>query len=82
MNNPIITTEIEAVIKKSPKKTQKPRTRWLYRRILSNIQRRANVYPSKSLSKTLRGRETSKLILRGQNQTKTTQKTKTTHQYH
>ena len=36
MNKPIIGTDIEAVIKKSPKK-QKPRTRWLHRRILSNI---------------------------------------------
>ena len=36
MNNPITSTEIEAVIKKSPKK-QKPRIRWLHRRILSNI---------------------------------------------
>ena len=36
MNNPITSTEIEAVIKKSPKK-QNPRTRWLHRRILSNI---------------------------------------------
>ena len=36
MNNSIISTEIEAVIKKFPKK-QKPRTRWLHRRILSNI---------------------------------------------
>ena len=36
MNNPITSTETEAVIKKSPKK-QKPRTRWLHRRILSNI---------------------------------------------
>ena len=36
MNNPIISTEIEAVIKNLPKK-QKPRTRWLHRRILSNI---------------------------------------------
>ena len=36
MSNPIISTEIEAVIKKSPKK-QNPRTRWLHRRILSNI---------------------------------------------
>ena len=26
-------------------------TRWLHRRILSNIQRRANAYPSKTLSK-------------------------------
>ena len=36
MNNPITSTEIEAVIKTLPKK-QKPRTRWLHRRILSNI---------------------------------------------
>ena len=36
MNNPITSTEIEAVIKNLPK-TQKPRTRWLHRRILSNI---------------------------------------------
>ena len=34
MNNPITSTEIEAVIKNLPKK-QKPRTRWLHRRILS-----------------------------------------------
>ena len=34
MNNPITSTEIEAVIKK---KKKKPRTRWLHRRILSNI---------------------------------------------
>ena len=36
MNNSITSTEIEAVIKKSLKK-QKPRTRCLHRRILSNI---------------------------------------------
>ena len=36
MNNPITSTEIEAVIKKSPKK-QKPKNRWLHMRILSNI---------------------------------------------
>ena len=36
MNNPITSTETEAVIKKSPEK-QRPRTRWLHRRILSNI---------------------------------------------
>ena len=36
MNNPITNTEIEAVIKNLSKK-QKPRTRWLHRRILSNI---------------------------------------------
>ena len=37
MNNPITSTEIEALIKNLPKK-QKPRTRWLHRRILSNIR--------------------------------------------
>ena len=36
MNRPITSTEIETVIKKSSKK-QKPRIRWLHRRILSNI---------------------------------------------
>ena len=35
MNNPVTSTEIEAVIKNLPKK-QKPKTRWLHR-ILSNI---------------------------------------------
>ena len=37
MNNPITSTEIEAVIKSLPKK-QKPRARWFHRRILSNIR--------------------------------------------
>ena len=64
MNNPITSTEIEAVIKNLPKK-QKPRTRWLHRRILLNIQSRANANPSKTLGKNCRGRNTSKLILRG-----------------
>ena len=36
MNNPTTSTEIEAVIKNLPQK-QKPRIRWLHRRILSNI---------------------------------------------
>ena len=35
MNNPITSTEIEAVVKNLPK-NQQPRTRWLQRRILSN----------------------------------------------
>ena len=54
MNNPITSTEIEAVIQNLWKK-HKPRTRWLNRRILSNIQRRANAYPFKTLSKIYRG---------------------------
>ena len=38
MNNLITGTEIEAVIKKKkPPKKQKPRTRCLHRRLLSNI---------------------------------------------
>ena len=36
MNNPTKSTEIEAMIKNLPKK-QKPRSRWLHRRILSDI---------------------------------------------
>ena len=62
MNNPITSIKIEAVIKNP--KTQKPKTRWLHRRILSNIQTRANAYPSKILSKNCRERNASKLILR------------------
>ena len=36
MNNPITSTDIEAVIKNLEKKP-KPRTRWLHRRILTSI---------------------------------------------
>ena len=36
MNNPITSTEIEAVIKKK-KNSLKQKPRWLHRRILSNI---------------------------------------------
>ena len=36
INNPITSTEIDIVIKNLPKK-QKAKTRWLHRRILSNI---------------------------------------------
>ena len=49
---------------KSPKK-QKPRTKWIHRRILSNLSRRANAYPSKTLSKNCRGKNISKLVLWG-----------------
>ena len=62
MNKQITSTEIEAMIKNLPKK-QKPRARWLHRRILSNTERRANAYPSKTLSKNCRGRNIFKLIL-------------------
>ena len=36
-----------------------------YRQILSNIQKRAKTYPSQTLPKYSRGRNTAKLILRG-----------------
>ena len=65
MNNPIISIETEALIKKKSPKKQMPRTRWLHRRILSKIQRRANAYPSETLSKNCKDRNTSKLILQG-----------------
>ena len=56
MNNPIISTEIEAMIKNLPKK-QNPRTRWLHRRILLNIERRSNAYPYKILFQKLQRKE-------------------------
>ena len=37
MNNKIISTEIETVIKKKSPQKRKPRTRWLHRRNPSNI---------------------------------------------
>ena len=37
MNNPITSTEVESVIKKNLPKNKSPRTKWLQRRILSNI---------------------------------------------
>ena len=61
MNNPITNTEIETVIKNLP------RARWLHRRILSNIQKKANAYFSETLPKTCRERNTSKLILQDHN---------------
>ena len=63
MNNLITSIEIEAVCDQKSPKEQRSKTRWLHRRILSNIQKQANGYPSKTLSKNCRGRETSKLIL-------------------
>ena len=79
--------KLTAIMKKNLPK-QKPRVRWLRRGILSSIQRRANAYFSETLPKNCRGRNTSKLILQGQNHpdTKTRkrqhEKKKITGQYH
>ena len=64
MNNPITSTKIEAVIKKK-KPPPKPKAKDLggFTGELSNIQRRANAYPSKTISENCRGKNTSKLIL-------------------
>ena len=61
MSNPIISTEIETVIKISQKIKSPGPDRW----ILPNIWRRASTYSSKAISKTCRGRNTFKLILQG-----------------
>ena len=41
LNRPITAGEIKAVIKKTPS-TQKPWTSWFHRRMLQNIEERAN----------------------------------------
>ena len=54
INRPIISTEIETVIKNlTTNKSPRPDG---FRRILSNIQRRANTYPSQTLPKYSTGR--------------------------
>ena len=63
MNNPVTSTEIEAMIKNHPEnKSQGPDgfTGEFYQTF-----QRANAYPSKTLSKNCRGNNTSKLILQG-----------------
>ena len=62
INRPITSNEIETVIKNIPTKI-KARTRWLHAELLSNIQRRVNTYPSQTLLKYCRGRNTPKLVL-------------------
>ena len=62
---------------KKPNK-QKSRTRWLHKWISWNIQRKVNTYPSETIPKNCRRKNTSKLIPWGHHQpdTKTKQKVK------
>ena len=50
MNRPVISTEIETVIKNLPKK-QKPSVIWLHRWIVLKVYRRINTYPAQTLPK-------------------------------
>ena len=63
IKRPMTSKEIETVIKYSS--DQKSRIKWLHRKILSSIYRRANIQPSQILPKTYRGRNTPRFILWG-----------------
>ena len=51
VNRPITSSEVETIVRKLPKKTQKFKTRWFHRWILPNILRRFNTYSSQALPK-------------------------------
>ena len=64
LNRPITADEIEAIIKKLPElQSQKPWTGQFHRRILLNIQGRANPHPAQIISKNSRRWKTPKLVL-------------------
>ena len=62
ISGPIIISNIEKLIFKICKQ-RKSRTQWLQRQVLSNIQKRVNIYSSETQPKIFRGRNTPKLIL-------------------
>ena len=79
MNNPITSTQIETVIKKISQKTKAQNQMATQENSIKNL-RRANAYPSKTLSKNCRGTLPNSFyeatITLYQNQTKKTQKRK------
>ena len=79
INRPTTSTEIETVMEKLSQQTSM--SRWLHRWIQSNFWRRVNIYPSETLPKNFRERNTAKLIQEVpitliSNHTKTSQKGK------
>ena len=73
LNRPITSSEIRFVVKKKkPPSNQKSWARWLHGGILPNTER-INSYPSQTIPKNWRRRNTLKLILWGHHQYQITQ---------